>query len=142
MAMTARMPAVATREFGRERPWTVARRLWQRRKDLRLGQREVVDRLEARAGLKTTIAAYSDWERNGTSDFALVEALALALDCNPPYLLGWTDKVGSWKPDRPLETIVRQESGPRAEFKGKRHLSALPGGRQEPRPAIQPPLLR
>jgi transcriptional regulator with XRE-family HTH domain len=31
---------------------------------------------------------------------------------------------------------------PRAEFKGKRHLSALPGGRQEPRPAIQPPLLR
>jgi len=53
-----------------------------------------------------------------------IDQLAAALGCDPADLLRW------------------EPEATRAEFKGKRHLSALPGGRQEPRPAIQPPLLR
>jgi len=43
--------------------------------------------------------------------------------------------------DRSADWLLWGE-GPRATLNGKRHLSAVPGGRQEPRPAIQPPLLR
>jgi len=133
---------LAAREFSREHAWAVARRIRKRREDLGLGQREVVDRLKERAGLEVTVGGYSNWERYGISDQGFIEALALALDCKPPYLLGWTNKPGSWRPDRTLEVIVSEHSAPRANLKGKRHLSAIDGGRTGPRDVIQAPLLR
>lgn len=85
-------------EHNRERHWTCARRLSERRHDLGLTQCEVVDRLTA-LGATATNRTLSAMENGQGVDVGRLPELALALDCTITYLLGLTDDPGRWAPD-------------------------------------------
>lgn len=76
----------------------ITQRLRQRRVDLGLTQRQVVERL-ARHGLRTTNRTLSSVEHGAGLDVAKLPALAAALDCTITYLVGLTDDPQRWEPD-------------------------------------------
>jgi transcriptional regulator with XRE-family HTH domain len=90
--------AVTTYDANRERHWTCARRLSQRRHDLGLTQNDVVERLSAQ-GASATNRTLSAMEHGQGVDVGRLPELAIALDCTVTYLLGLTDEPSSWNPD-------------------------------------------
>lgn len=84
----------------RERHWTCAQRLRQRRLALGLTQREVADRLCA-LGAMTTNRALSAMENGRGLDLGLLPELAVCLDCTVTYLLGMATDPAHWQPDEP-----------------------------------------
>jgi transcriptional regulator with XRE-family HTH domain len=84
-------------EHNRERHWTCARRLSERRHDLGLTQCEVVDRLAA-LGVTATNRTLSAMENGQGVDVGRLPELAVALDCTITYLLGLTDDPEQWVP--------------------------------------------
>jgi transcriptional regulator with XRE-family HTH domain len=91
--------ARSSRDLGFGIRWTIARKLRERRKALGLGQADVVQRLKTGADVDVTIGGYSNWERNGVENIAILEALCYALECTPPYLMGWTDDPNGMRND-------------------------------------------
>ncbi|MBR7827043.1 helix-turn-helix transcriptional regulator [Actinospica sp. MGRD01-02] len=90
----------------RERHWTCAVRLRERRRELGLTQIDVVDRLRAR-GAGLTNRALSAMENGRGLDLGILPDLAAVLDCSITYLLGLTADPSCWQPDQP----PRPESG-------------------------------
>lgn len=82
----------------RERHWTCANRLRERRLALGLTQRQVVARL-LRCGGRTTNRALSAMENGRGLDLGLLPELADSLDCTVTYLLGLATDPHSWSPD-------------------------------------------
>jgi transcriptional regulator with XRE-family HTH domain len=87
-----------TQDVHRERHWTCARRMSERRHDLGLTQHDVVRRLEA-LGVCASNRTLSAMEHGQGVDVGRLPELASALDCTVTYLLGLTDKPDSWQPD-------------------------------------------
>jgi transcriptional regulator with XRE-family HTH domain len=87
----------------------ITRRLRQRRSDLGLTQKQVVERL-ARHGLRTTNRTLSSVEHGAGLDVAKLPALAAALDCTVTYLVGLTDDPNRWEPDQAHDVIARRGS--------------------------------
>jgi transcriptional regulator with XRE-family HTH domain len=87
-------------DLNRERQWVCARRMAERRHDLGLTQRDVVDRL-AELGLETTNRTLSAMEHGQGVDVGRLPGLAAALDCTVTYLLGLTADPRAWAPDDP-----------------------------------------
>jgi transcriptional regulator with XRE-family HTH domain len=85
-------------DLNRERHWTCARRLSERRHDLGLTQAEVVDRLTA-LGATASNRTLSAMEHGQGVDVGRLPELAVALDCTITYLLGLTDDPMRWQPD-------------------------------------------
>lgn len=82
----------------RERHWTCARRLRERRVALGLTQVEVADALR-RAGLDLGNRTLSSMEHGHALDLGWLPELAAALDCTTTYLLGMTGDPHGWTPD-------------------------------------------
>jgi transcriptional regulator with XRE-family HTH domain len=85
-------------DLNRERHWTCARRLSERRHDLGLTQAEVVDRLTA-LGATASNRTLSAMEHGQGVDVGRLPELAVALDCTITFLLGLTDDPKRWQPD-------------------------------------------
>lgn len=83
----------------KERHWTCARRMSERRHDLGLTQHDVVRRLEA-LGVCASNRTLSAMEHGQGVDVGRLPELAMALDCTVTYLLGLTASPESWLPDR------------------------------------------
>jgi transcriptional regulator with XRE-family HTH domain len=90
--------AVTAHDANRERHWTCARRLSQRRHDLGLTQNDVVDRLAAQGAVATN-RTLSAMEHGQGVDVGRLPELAVALDCTVTYLLGLTEEPCNWAPD-------------------------------------------
>jgi transcriptional regulator with XRE-family HTH domain len=84
----------------------ITRRLRQRRVDLGLTQKQVVERL-GRHGLRTTNRTLSSVEHGAGLDVAKLPALAAALECTVTYLVGLTDDPHQWQPDQPEAAAQR-----------------------------------
>ena len=82
----------------RERHWLCARRLSERRRELRLTQRDVVERL-ASLGVFASNRTLSAIEHGQGVDIGRLPELAVALDCTVTYLLGLTADPLRWDPD-------------------------------------------
>src|SRR5437660_1655798 len=82
----------------RERHWTCARRLRERRAALGLTQVEVADALR-RQGLDLGNRTLSAMEHGHALDLGWLPELAAALDCTTTYLLGMTADPHAWTPD-------------------------------------------
>lgn len=80
----------------------ITQRLRQRRVDLGLTQKQVVDRL-SRHGLRTTNRTLSSIEHGAGLEVAKLPAIARALECSVTYLVGLTDDPRQWQPDEPAE---------------------------------------
>jgi transcriptional regulator with XRE-family HTH domain len=89
----------------RERHWTCACRLRERRVALGLTQVEVADALR-REGLDLGNRALSAMEHGHALDLGWLPELATALDCTTTYLLGMTADPHEWTPD-PVHTRAR-----------------------------------
>lgn len=85
-------------ELHRERHWTCARRMSERRHDLGLTQCDVVERLTA-LGVGATNRSLSAMEHGQGLDIGRLPELATALDCTVTYLLGLTENPHRWPPD-------------------------------------------
>jgi transcriptional regulator with XRE-family HTH domain len=85
-------------DLHRERHWTCARRMSERRHDLGLTQHDVVRRLES-LGVCASNRTLSAMEHGQGVDVGRLPELATALDCTVTYLLGLTDEPHSWAPD-------------------------------------------
>lgn len=85
-------------DLHRERHWTCARRMSERRHDLGLTQFDVVERLSA-LGTCATNRTLSAMEHGQGIDIGRLPEIAVALDCTITYLLGLTDDPHSWAPD-------------------------------------------
>jgi transcriptional regulator with XRE-family HTH domain len=85
-------------DLNREQRWICARRLSQRRHDLRLTQCDVVDRLTA-LGASATNRTLSAMEHGQGVDVGRLPELAVALDCTVTCLLGRTAEPRRWAPD-------------------------------------------
>ncbi|MDT4971459.1 MAG: hypothetical protein QOG22_1602 [Pseudonocardiales bacterium] len=85
----------------------ITQRLRQRRVDLGLTQKQVVDRL-ARHGLRTTNRTLSSVEHGAGLDVAKVPALAAALECTVTYLVGLTSDPNRWEPDRSADAAAQR----------------------------------
>jgi hypothetical protein len=85
-------------ELHRERHWTCARRMSERRHDLGLTQYDVVGRLTA-LGVVATNRSLSAMEHGQGLDIGRLPEIATALDCTVTYLLGLTANPHSWPPD-------------------------------------------
>lgn len=111
--------AVTAHDANRERHWTCARRLSQRRHDLGLTQNDVVERL-AEQGAVATNRTLSAMERGQGVDVGRLPELAVALDCTVTYLLGLTEEPCSWAPDdhQLLPNAESTNSAQPAETKG------------------------
>lgn len=81
-----------------ERQLLVTLRLRQRRVELGLTQKQVVNRL-ARCGVHITNRALSSLEHGSGVDITKLPELAQALDCTVTYLVGLTDDPHRWEPD-------------------------------------------
>jgi transcriptional regulator with XRE-family HTH domain len=90
--------AVTAHDTNRERHWTCARRLCERRHDLGLTQNDVVERLTAQGAVATN-RTLSAMEHGQGVDVGRLPELAVALDCTITYLLGLTEEPGQWAPD-------------------------------------------
>jgi hypothetical protein len=103
---------VATaQDLNRERHWTCARRLSQRRHDLGLTQTDVVERLVA-LGAVATNRTLSAMEHGQGVDVGRLPELAVALDCTVTYLLGLTDEPTCWTPDDVEVDVTVDLTGP------------------------------
>jgi transcriptional regulator with XRE-family HTH domain len=87
----------STHDLHRERHWTCARRISERRHDLNLTQYDVVERL-ADLGVAASNRTLSAMEHGQGVDVCRLPELAQALDCTITYLLGLTDDPRSWTP--------------------------------------------
>lgn len=87
-------------DLNRERQWVCARRMSERRHDLGLTPRDVVDRLTS-LGLATSNRTLSAMEHGQGVDVGRLPELAAALDCTVTYLLGLTADPHCWVPDDP-----------------------------------------
>jgi DNA-binding XRE family transcriptional regulator len=85
----------------RERHWTCARRIRERRRQLKLTQMDVADRLRA-YGAEMSNRTLSSMENGRGLDLGWLPELAEVLDCTVSYLLGLTDDPGTWTPDGPV----------------------------------------
>lgn len=85
----------------RERHWTCAERLRERRRQLALTQVDVVTRLRER-GAGLTNRTLSAMENGRGLDLGMLPDLAAVLDCSITYLLGLADDPSDWQPDQPL----------------------------------------
>jgi transcriptional regulator with XRE-family HTH domain len=85
-------------ELHRERHWTCARRISERRHDLGLTQCDVVERL-ATLGVGATNRSLSAMEHGQGLDIGRLPEIATALDCTITYLLGLTEHPHRWAPD-------------------------------------------
>jgi transcriptional regulator with XRE-family HTH domain len=83
----------------------ITQRLRQRRVDLGLTQKQVVERL-ARCGLRTTNRTLSSVEHGAGLDVAKLPALAAALECTMTYLVGLTNDPHRWEPDESPTTTA------------------------------------
>lgn len=70
----------------------------ERRHELGLTQRDVVERLEI-LGLATSNRTLSAMEHGQGLDVGRLPELAIALDCTVTYLLGLTTEPSRWVPD-------------------------------------------
>jgi transcriptional regulator with XRE-family HTH domain len=86
----------------RERHWTCARRLRERRTELGLTQVEIAETLR-RGGSELGNRTLSAMEHGQALDLGWLPELAAALDCTTTYLLGLTADPHSWRPD-PVRT--------------------------------------
>ncbi|MEP7179574.1 MAG: helix-turn-helix transcriptional regulator [Pseudonocardiales bacterium] len=84
----------------------ITQRLRQRRLELGLTQKQVVDRLGLH-GLRTTNRTLSSLEHGAGLEVAKLPALAEALDCTVTYLVALTDDPHRWEPDRAAESPPR-----------------------------------
>ena len=82
----------------RERHWTCAQRLRERRRELKLTQMDVAERLSA-YGTEMTNRTLSCMENGRGLDLGWLPELAAVLDCTVSYLLGLTNDPGMWTPD-------------------------------------------
>lgn len=82
----------------RERHWTCARRLRERRTELGLTQVEIAEALR-RGGSDLGNRTLSAMEHGQALDLGWLPELAAALDCTTTYLLGLTADPHSWRPD-------------------------------------------
>ena len=97
----------SSRDFGREQNWFMAKRVFDRRKQLGLTQPKLAVALDA-AGMMLSTQRISQIEKGAGLDATQVEVFAVALQCTTTYLLGGTDNPKTWKPDKPLgEWITR-----------------------------------
>jgi transcriptional regulator with XRE-family HTH domain len=85
-------------DLNRERHWTCARRLSDRRHQLGLTQSEVVERLAA-LGVTSSNRTLSAMEHGQGVDLGRLPELAVALDCTVTYLIGLTEHPERWAPD-------------------------------------------
>ena len=85
----------------RERRWTCARRLRERRRELGLTQVDVVSQLRLR-GAETSNRNLSAMENGRGLDLCMIPDLAAVLDCSITYLFGLTEDPYAWQPDLPL----------------------------------------
>ena len=83
----------------RERHWICAGRLRERRRELKLTQLDVVNRLHEH-GVELSNRALSSMENGRGLDLGLLPELAAALNCTVSYLLGLTEDPARWTPDR------------------------------------------
>jgi transcriptional regulator with XRE-family HTH domain len=90
-------------DSARERHWTCAGRLRERRRQLGLTQLDVVARLRER-DTDLSNRALSAMENGRGLDLGILPDLAAVLDCSVTYLLGLTADPRSWQPDQPLRT--------------------------------------
>jgi transcriptional regulator with XRE-family HTH domain len=90
--------AATAHDLNRERHWTCARRICERRHALGLTQNDVVDRLDG-LGVTATNRTLSAMEHGQGVDVGRLPELATALDCSVTYLLGLTDDPDRWAPD-------------------------------------------
>jgi transcriptional regulator with XRE-family HTH domain len=88
----------------------ITQRLRQRRVDIGLTQKQVVERLE-RHGLRTTNRTLSSVEHGAGLDVAKLPALAAALECTVTYLVGLTDDPHRWEPDQSDDAAPRRQAG-------------------------------
>jgi transcriptional regulator with XRE-family HTH domain len=88
----------------------ITQRLRQRRVDIGLTQKQVVERLE-RHGLRTTNRTLSSVEHGAGLDVAKLPALAAALECTVTYLVGLTDDPHRWEPDQSDDVAPRRQAG-------------------------------
>jgi transcriptional regulator with XRE-family HTH domain len=99
--VVVRLVSSAQGASARERHWTCAARLRERRKDLGLTQVDVVARLQQREACLTN-RTLSAMENGRGLDLGVLPDLAAVLDCSITYLLGLTADPTAWQPDRPL----------------------------------------
>ncbi len=99
-------------DLNRERHWTCARRMSERRHDLGLTQQDVVERLGA-VGVVWSNRTLSAMEHGQGVDVGRLPELAAVLDCTVTYLLGLTVDPFRWEPDeRTAAGDVAPASGP------------------------------
>ncbi|HEY8456553.1 MAG TPA: hypothetical protein VIL34_13250 [Actinopolymorphaceae bacterium] len=110
MVASGGMMAMVPGGAGARRRLVVRQRLRERRRDLGLTQKQVVNRL-ARLGVLTTNKALSSLEHGTGLDVAKLPELACALECTVTYLLGLTSEPAKWEPDR----LPMQRPAPRPE---------------------------
>jgi transcriptional regulator with XRE-family HTH domain len=89
---------LSTHDVHRERHWTCARRMSERRHDLHLTQYEIVERLAA-LGVAASNRTLSAMEHGQGVDVGRLPEIAAALDCTVTYLLGLTADPHRWSPD-------------------------------------------
>jgi transcriptional regulator with XRE-family HTH domain len=89
--------SLSAHDANRERHWTCARRISDRRHSLGLTQNEVVERLET-LGVCATNRTLSAMEHGQGVDVGRLPEVAIALDCTVTYLLGLTADPSSWLP--------------------------------------------
>jgi DNA-binding XRE family transcriptional regulator len=85
----------------RERHWTCAQRIRERRRELKLTQMDVAARLCA-YGAEMSNRTLSSMENGRGLDLGWLPELAEVLDCTVSYLLGLTEDPGTWTPDGPM----------------------------------------
>ncbi|MGQ0631344.1 MAG: helix-turn-helix domain-containing protein [Sporichthyaceae bacterium] len=86
-----------------------ALQITERRHQLKLTQRDVVDRLDA-LGIVATNRTLSAMEHGAGIDVGRLPELAVALECTVTYLLGLTSHPKHWDPDRGAMPAL--ETGP------------------------------
>jgi transcriptional regulator with XRE-family HTH domain len=90
--------ALPAHDVHRERHWTCARRMSERRHDLGLTQYDIVERLAA-LGVASSNRTLSAMEHGQGVDVGRLPEIAVALDCTVTYLLGLTEEPRRWTPD-------------------------------------------
>lgn len=83
----------------RERHWTCAKRLRERRRELKLTQMDVAARLSEH-GTDMTNRTLSAMENGRGLDLGWLPEFAAVLDCTVSYLLGLTSDPHAWAPDQ------------------------------------------
>jgi transcriptional regulator with XRE-family HTH domain len=89
---------LSAHDVHRERHWTCARRMSERRHELGLTQCDIVDRLAA-LGISGSNRTLSAMEHGQGVDVGRLPEIAVALECTVTYLLGLTDEPERWSPD-------------------------------------------